>query len=73
MPRNVEIKARVTDPVSLTEKAKALAGEDGLFVEQIDTFFNAINGRLKLRSIKVSISTCWKTCVYYNKFAFKAF
>lgn len=52
MPRNVEIKARVSDPAILTAKAKALAGEDGSFSQQVDTFFNATNGRLKLRNIQ---------------------
>ncbi|RUS86407.1 hypothetical protein EGW08_005857 [Elysia chlorotica] len=52
MPRNVEIKARVPDLVSVTAKAKALSGDDGIYMEQVDTFFNAQNGRLKLRCIK---------------------
>ncbi|GFR90770.1 adenylyl cyclase (AC) class IV domain-containing protein [Elysia marginata] len=52
MPRNVEIKARVSDLASLTAKAKALAGDDGSYTQQVDTFFNAANGRLKLRSVK---------------------
>ncbi|GFO50635.1 mitochondrial 2-oxoglutarate/malate carrier protein [Plakobranchus ocellatus] len=52
MPRNVEIKARVRDSVSLTKRARELAGNDGIHMEQVDTFFNAREGRLKLRSVK---------------------
>ena len=54
MPRNVEIKAKVSDLISLTTKAKVLSGDDGIYMKQEDTFFNAAHGRLKLRSVQVS-------------------
>ncbi|KAK3775595.1 hypothetical protein RRG08_020783 [Elysia crispata] len=52
MPRNVEIKAKVSDLISLTTKAKVLSGDDGIYMKQEDTFFNAAHGRLKLRSVQ---------------------
>lgn len=56
MPRNVEIKARVTSFEDFKAKARALACDgdhpEGLAMEQRDVFFNvpAEKGRLKLRS-----------------------
>ncbi|XP_005110231.2 uncharacterized protein LOC101845581 [Aplysia californica] len=52
MPRNVEIKARVSDLESLKKTTRALANDEGTIIVQEDTFFNAPNGRLKLREIK---------------------
>ena len=58
MPRNVEIKASVADPAALLKRAGELSGESdgGLKIEQRDTFFNAANGRLKLRRLKTYVS-----------------
>lgn len=56
MPRNVEIKARVSDPEQLKSVAMALGGGEGTIIVQEDTFFNSPNGRLKLREIKGSKS-----------------
>jgi len=49
LPSNVEIKARVADPVALREKALALADGPPELIEQIDTFFIVERGRLKVR------------------------
>ncbi|XP_059166907.1 uncharacterized protein LOC131949149 [Physella acuta] len=52
MPRNVEIKARVADLQSLIARTRDLAKDQGLLIEQEDTFYNVPAGRLKLRNIK---------------------
>lgn len=52
MPSNVEIKARVRDPVGLRERAEALADGPGVELRQQDTFFHVPTGRLKLRRIE---------------------
>jgi predicted adenylyl cyclase CyaB len=49
MSRNVEIKARVTNPVRFKELAHALSGQDPIVIEQEDIFFKVGSGRLKLR------------------------
>ncbi|KAK0047551.1 CYTH domain protein [Biomphalaria pfeifferi] len=49
MPRNVEIKARVSNLKEMTDKAQVLANDVGTFLQQEDTFFKVPNGRLKLR------------------------
>ncbi len=50
MARNIEIKARVADPVALRERAAALAAAGPVEIAQDDTFFNCPAGRLKLRA-----------------------
>jgi predicted adenylyl cyclase CyaB len=49
MPRNVEIKARITDPSALARMAEAIADRAPQVIAQDDTFFNCTTGRLKLR------------------------
>jgi predicted adenylyl cyclase CyaB len=49
MPRNVEIKARITGVAALTHRAARLADTGPVVLEQDDTFFTCPNGRLKLR------------------------
>jgi len=49
MPRNIEIKARVTDLTALRRVVEGLADEGPEIVEQEDTFFTCRQGRLKLR------------------------
>jgi len=49
MAQNVEIKARITDPVAFRETAANLTSSQGEVIRQKDTFFTAANGRLKLR------------------------
>ena len=53
MPRNVEIKAKVSDVDYLHKKAKELSKSSGVILEQEDVFYNTPNGRLKLRKILV--------------------
>ncbi|XP_045130207.1 adenylate cyclase CyaB-like isoform X1 [Portunus trituberculatus] len=52
MPRNTEIKARVHDVAKLHKIAAELSQSSGEVLHQEDTFFNAQQGRLKLRVIK---------------------
>jgi predicted adenylyl cyclase CyaB len=49
MPRNVEIKARLTDAAAVRERARALATEGPHELVQHDVFFHCRRGRLKLR------------------------
>ena len=49
MNRNVEIKARVFDLTSIRARAEAIADSGPVLIEQVDTFFEGRNGRLKLR------------------------
>ena len=51
MPRNVEIKARVTDADALRRAADALSDGPAELLEQRDTFFAVPRGRLKLREL----------------------
>lgn len=47
--RNVEIKARVADPVALRARVVAVCTAPPVLIGQRDTFFNVAHGRLKLR------------------------
>ena len=49
MPQNIEIKAKIDDPVRVHKIAASLADSDVEFIEQEDIFFNCDTGRLKLR------------------------
>ncbi len=49
MPRNVEIKARISAVAALLPQAARLADTGPTVIEQDDTFFSCANGRLKLR------------------------
>lgn len=50
MARNVEIKARVTDPTALVARAAAVADHGPVEIFQDDAFFGCERGRLKLRA-----------------------
>jgi predicted adenylyl cyclase CyaB len=50
MARNIEIKARIDDPVACAARAAALADRGPTEIQQDDTFFRCIGGRLKLRA-----------------------
>ena len=52
--RNIEIKARIKDTLSIIEKVKKLSGTSGEIIHQHDTFYNSTHGRLKLRKFKVN-------------------
>jgi predicted adenylyl cyclase CyaB len=47
--RNIEIKARALDFEAKVQMAASLADRPSVLVEQEDTFFHAVSGRLKLR------------------------
>lgn len=49
MPRNIEIKARITSVEALLPRAQALAGGAPESLVQDDSFFQVPHGRLKLR------------------------
>ncbi len=49
MASNVEIKARVTDPKAMRSRVESLGTTAPEELVQIDTFYNAPTGRLKLR------------------------
>ena len=49
MPRNIEIKARITSVEDLLLRARAVAGSEAEAIAQDDTFFCVPQGRLKLR------------------------
>lgn len=49
MPRNIEIKARISSVETLLPRARALAGRAPERIEQDDSFFPVPHGRLKLR------------------------
>jgi adenylate cyclase class IV len=49
--RNIEVKARCTDLTAAREAARSLGAEFAGILEQRDTYFVAVHGRLKLREI----------------------
>lgn len=49
MPRNIEIKARISSVEALRPRAEALAGAPAQLIVQDDSFFSVPHGRLKLR------------------------
>ncbi|MBL8516689.1 MAG: class IV adenylate cyclase [Betaproteobacteria bacterium] len=49
MASNVEIKARVDDRAALIARVQAIATSGPTEIAQVDTFFHATHGRLKLR------------------------
>ncbi len=51
MARNVEIKARVSDPEAMRRLVEGAAGTAPEILEQTDTFFRVGGGRFKLRQV----------------------
>lgn len=49
MPRNIEIKARVSSVEALISRAAEIADDGPFEITQDDTFFHCASGRLKLR------------------------
>jgi predicted adenylyl cyclase CyaB len=49
MPRNIEIKARISGVEQLLPAVSAIADKGPIDIQQDDTFFVCANGRLKLR------------------------
>ena len=54
MPRNVEIKAKISQLDAVLEAAEKLAGSSPESIEQEDVFFHADSGRLKWRVLTPS-------------------
>jgi predicted adenylyl cyclase CyaB len=52
VPANIEIKARVSDPVALQARALELATTGPETILQTDTFFQISEGRLKMREFE---------------------
>lgn len=52
--RNVEIKAKLSNFSEFVKKASEISDCPETVLIQIDTYFKAFNGRLKLRQIEVS-------------------
>jgi adenylate cyclase class IV len=50
LARNIEIKAHIDDPAACAARAAALADRGPIEIDQDDTFFRCIGGRLKLRA-----------------------
>src|SRR6188508_3730961 len=50
MARNIEIKARIENVGLIVPKVAPLATSGPIEIAQDDTFFNCVNGRLKLRA-----------------------
>ncbi|PQO35169.1 class IV adenylate cyclase [Blastopirellula marina] len=63
MARNVEIKARVRDMARLRHLAAELATDGPWTLDQVDIFFHAHHGRLKLRTINDEESEL----IYYHR------
>lgn len=63
MPRNVEIKARITSVDALVPLAAAIATEGPTLIAQDDTFFRCDTGRLKLRAF----SAAKGELIYYRR------
>lgn len=51
MPKNLEVKAKITSAALLETVIKAIGAKRIGEMSQIDTYFRATNGRLKLREI----------------------
>jgi adenylate cyclase class IV len=47
--RNIEIKARIADPLALRRRVETLPSHGARALDQTDTFFRVARGRLKLR------------------------
>ncbi|XP_043674658.1 uncharacterized protein LOC122632191 [Vespula pensylvanica] len=50
--RNIEIKTKINDSVTLVNKLEKITKSKWTVIEQHDTFFNTKTGRLKLRQFK---------------------
>jgi len=49
MAANIEIKAKVNDPLALQKRAESLSDAPAVVIHQEDIFFHTAQGRLKLR------------------------
>jgi len=60
--RNLELKAVALDPPATLERALALGAHDEGVLYQRDTYFHAVQGRLKLREAPRRSSRRWPSC-----------
>lgn len=51
MPTNIEVKARIIDRLPLIARAQSIADFPRVDIDQDDTFFECVAGRLKLRTV----------------------
>jgi predicted adenylyl cyclase CyaB len=63
MPKNIEIKARISDAEKLINLVRQLADNGPIEINQKDTFFNCSQGRLKLREL----SSTQGQLIYYDR------
>ena len=63
MAKNIEIKARISNPTFCIEKARSLSKSGPEIIKQSDTFFNCQSGRLKLRIL----SNDHGELIFYNR------
>ena len=63
MPRNIEIKAKITDLSSVQRRVEAIADHGPTELNQVDTFFNCNDGRLKMREF----SDASGVLIYYKR------
>ena len=61
--RDVEIKARVSDADRIRSVAEEISDSEAVLIEQTDTFFNCVAGRLKLRKF----DACHGELIHYNR------
>uniref|UniRef100_A0A915E5J7 CYTH domain-containing protein n=1 Tax=Ditylenchus dipsaci TaxID=166011 RepID=A0A915E5J7_9BILA len=67
MPRNVEMKAKIGDLEALLKTAQQLCnGAEPEVLHQHDTFFNATNGRLKIREF-ADLATQKSEIIFYDR------
>ncbi|PIS47053.1 MAG: adenylate cyclase [Elusimicrobia bacterium CG08_land_8_20_14_0_20_51_18] len=59
---NIEIKAKIKDPVKIRKILESLRAEFRGLDRQIDTYFNVLSGRLKLREGRIENSL-----IYYKR------
>ena len=67
MPRrNLELKVRVPDLVGVRSACRTVATPDAV-IEQVDTYFHATRGRLKLRESAGAARACEATLIAYDR------
>jgi len=65
MTSNVEIKAVLSNVGEAHKVSSELSNSKGVILNQVDTFYNSSNGRLKMRSIKQVLTILLDICSYY--------
>ncbi|MCK4818394.1 adenylate cyclase, partial [bacterium] len=63
MNRNVEIKAKISDPAVMRDRIESMADSAPTLIVQEDIFFNNRRGRLKLRKF----SEASGELIYYER------